>query len=81
MAADRRGRRMMWCSRCDVWFPIDPERFVNVCPRCGRFLSEWRCYRCGHVWTPRNTSRPAEVCPRCRSRYWNRPYTLRRGRE
>lgn len=72
-----RGRTVMWCMDCRVWFPASEEGFTNTCPRCGRYLRMWKCIRCGHEWVPRNTRAPAKVCPHCHSRYWNRTRVMR----
>ena len=79
-----KGRMVVWCADCRVWSPVrEPtERapYMNVCPRCGRWLRTWRCTRCGHEWTPRTPMRPSRVCPGCKSPYWNRERTLNRRR-
>jgi hypothetical protein len=76
--AKQKARLAIYCPNCSgekpFFFLTTEANFNNHCPKCGEFLSERMCIRCGHKWIPKNFTTLARVCPnpRCKSPLWCR---------
>lgn len=75
-APTKKGRLMIWCKDCNIFYYSTDKKFSNHCPKCKRMLVDRKCVRCGHEWVTRNYKQLASVCPKCSSPYWCRERIL-----